>query len=55
MLAMKRPSKASFAKAVDACAEARMINLEAMAKERFALFLTKENDVALALAAAIFR
>jgi len=48
MLAMKAPKRKTFTKAINACAEARMINLEAIAKERFAMLLMKENDVALA-------
>merc|ERR1719253_1685613 len=45
---MKAPKRKTFTKAINACAEARMINLEAIAKERFAMLLMKENDVALA-------
>ena len=48
MLAMKAPKRKTFTKAINACAEARMINLEAIAKERFAMLLMKENEVALA-------
>ena len=45
MLAMKDFSRKSIFKAIEACAEARMINLEAMAKERFAILLRKENEI----------
>ena len=48
MLAMKGPSREAFKKAIDACAEANMIHLEAMAKERYASFLSNEKDMALA-------
>jgi len=48
MLAMKRPSKEAYGKAIDACSEASMIHLEAMAKERFAAFLIREKNAALA-------
>eukprot|EP00579_Thalassiosira_antarctica_P001484 CAMPEP_0201869558 /NCGR_PEP_ID=MMETSP0902-20130614/3031_1 /ASSEMBLY_ACC=CAM_ASM_000551 /TAXON_ID=420261 /ORGANISM="Thalassiosira antarctica, Strain CCMP982" /LENGTH=1165 /DNA_ID=CAMNT_0048395085 /DNA_START=172 /DNA_END=3669 /DNA_ORIENTATION=+ len=36
MLALKKPSRISFEKAIHACAGASMINLEAMPKERYA-------------------
>ena len=48
MLALKSPSDKSFMKAIDACTEAGLIQLEAMARERYATFLTKENEVGLA-------
>ena len=35
-------------KAIDACTEAGLIQLEAMAREQYATFLTKENEVGLA-------
>lgn len=48
MLAMKRPSRRSFTKAIVACDVADMVHLKAMAEERFANFLMKENDASLA-------
>jgi len=45
MRALKSPSDKSFMKAIDACTEAGLIQLEAMARERYATFLTKENEV----------
>merc|ERR1712029_1269894 len=45
MLAMKGPSRNSFKRAINACAEASLIHLEAMAKERYAAFLTDEDEV----------
>ena len=48
MLAMKEPSRLAFEKATDACAEASMIHLQAMATERYAMYLYEENDEALA-------
>ena len=48
MLAMKSPSRKSFEKAIDACIESNMIHLEAMAKERYSVFLNGEKDTALA-------
>ena len=48
MLAMKSPSKVAFEKAIDACAEASMIHLEAMANERYAAYLMEEKEAELA-------
>lgn len=48
MLAMKRPSSESFNKAIEACSEAGMIHLEAMARERCAKFLFGVNNEVLA-------
>lgn len=48
MLAMKSPSREGFKQAIDACAEASMVHLEAMAKERYAVFLNGESDAELA-------
>ena len=45
MLALKNPSKKSFAKTIESCAEAQTIHLEAMAKERYATYLLEEKDV----------
>ena len=41
---MKNQSRETFTKAIDACAEASFIHLEAMAKERFAVYLMKQNE-----------
>ena len=48
MLALKGPSRKSFLKAIDACAEADMVHLEAPARERFAAFLRTDNNLELA-------
>ena len=48
ILALKGPSRKSFLKAIDACAEADMVHLEAPARERFAAFLRTENNLELA-------
>lgn len=48
MLAMKVPCREKFLKAIDACAEARMVHLEAMALERYASYLRNEKDNTLA-------
>ena len=48
MLAMKSPSKVAFEKAIDACAEASMIHLEAMANERYAAYLMEAKETELA-------
>ena len=48
MLALKNPTRQAYTKAIDACADASMIHLEAMAKERYALLLKSLNDVSLA-------
>ena len=45
---MKASSRKSFEKAIKSCAEASMIHLEAMAKERYVAFLNTEGDTALA-------
>mmetsp|Transcript_12289 Transcript_12289/g.21305 ORF Transcript_12289/g.21305 Transcript_12289/m.21305 type:complete len:120 (-) Transcript_12289:126-485(-) len=45
---MKGPSRQAFEKAIDASGEANMIHLEAMAKERYAIFLGREKYDALA-------
>jgi len=44
LLAVKNQSRESFTNAIAAASEACMIHLEAMAKERYAVFLTREND-----------
>lgn len=48
IMALKKPSKKSFTAAVESCAEASMPHLEAMARERFALFLQTQNEMELA-------
>lgn len=49
MLVLNSPSDKSFMKAIDTCGEAGLIQLDAMAREeRYATFLTKENEVGLA-------
>ena len=48
MLAVKKPSREAFNTAIDACNEAGMVHLEAMAKERYGALLKKENDTPLA-------
>jgi len=48
MLAMKSPSREAFKEAIFACTEASMNHLEAMVKERYAVFLNKEGDATLA-------
>lgn len=48
MLAMQSPSSDAFEKAIGACAEAGMIHLEAMANERYAMFLYEDKIEALA-------
>ena len=48
MLAMKVQSREAFQKAIDACAEASIIHLEAMAKEHYSILLNMENDATLA-------
>lgn len=45
MMALKRPSGQAFSMAIDACAEANFVHLEAMAREQYALFLYKENNI----------
>ena len=48
MLAIKSPSLESFQKSIHACAEASMIHLEAMARERCGVFLYGESNETLA-------
>lgn len=48
MLAMKKPTRESFRKAIDACAESNFIHLEAMVLERYAVYLNTQNDEELA-------
>uniref|UniRef100_A0A7S2LW75 Orc1-like AAA ATPase domain-containing protein n=1 Tax=Skeletonema marinoi TaxID=267567 RepID=A0A7S2LW75_9STRA len=43
---MKSPSRDAFSKAIEACAEGKFVNLEAMVNERYAAFLREENDEA---------
>ena len=43
MLALKNPSRDAFQKGINACSEAGMIHLEAMANERYAAFLAAEE------------
>lgn len=43
--ALKQPSREAFASAIDACAEATFIHLEAIGRERYAMFLIKHMDV----------
>jgi len=47
MLAMQVSRREVFEKAIDACNEASMVHLEAMAKERYAALLKRENDTPL--------
>ena len=46
--ALKKPTNKAFMKAIDSCSEASMPHLEAMAKEQFAMFLLKRNELELA-------
>ena len=46
--ALKKPAKKAFIAAIDSCAEARMPHLEAMARERYAMFLLTRNELELA-------
>lgn len=48
IMALKKPSKKSFTAAVESCIEASMPHLEAMARERFAMFLQTQNETELA-------
>lgn len=48
IMALKKPSKKSFTAAVESCIEASMPHLEAMARERFAIFLQTQNETDLA-------
>jgi len=43
---MKSPSRDAFSKAIEACAEGKFVNLEAMVNERYAAFLREEKDEA---------
>ena len=45
MLALKKPNREAFQEAIDACAEAKFVHLEAMAAERYATLLKDENDI----------
>ncbi|KAL9180014.1 hypothetical protein ACHAXT_007984 [Thalassiosira profunda] len=58
MLALKKPNREAFQEAIDACAEAKFVHLEAMAAERYASLLKNENDMSMAndfLATAYWR
>jgi len=46
--ALKKPTKKAFTAAVDCCREANMPHLEAMARERYAMFLLTQNELDLA-------
>ena len=46
--AMKKPTKKAFTAAIDSCREANMPHLEAMAKERYTMFLLTRNESELA-------
>ena len=46
--ALKRPTKKAFIAAIDSCTEASMPHLEAMARERYAMFLLTRNELELA-------
>jgi hypothetical protein len=46
--ALKKPTKKAFTTAIDRCQEASMPHLEAMARERYAMFLLTRNEVELA-------
>jgi hypothetical protein len=48
IMALKKPSKKSFTAAVESCIEVSMPHLEAMARERFAMFLQTQNETDLA-------
>ena len=48
MLALKSPSREAFTKAIDACSEASVTHLEAMARERYAILLDQESQTELA-------
>eukprot|EP00984_Skeletonema_dohrnii_P024526 scaffold13663_cov78-Skeletonema_dohrnii-CCMP3373.AAC.3 len=45
--AMKKPTKKAFTAAIDSCREANMPHLEAMARERYAMFLLARNETEL--------
>jgi len=46
--ALKKPTKKAFTTAIDSCREASMPHLEAMARERYAMFLLTRNELELA-------
>ena len=46
--AMKKPTKNAFTAAIDSCREANMPHLEAMARERYAMFLLARKETELA-------
>eukprot|EP00984_Skeletonema_dohrnii_P024270 scaffold13379_cov127-Skeletonema_dohrnii-CCMP3373.AAC.3 len=46
--ALKKPTKKAFTAAIDSCREASMPHLEAMARERYAMFLLTRNELELA-------
>ena len=48
IMALKKPSKKAFTTAIDSCTEASMPHLEAMARERYAIFLLTRNELELA-------
>jgi len=46
--ALKKPTKKAFTTAIDSCREASMPHLEAMARERYGMFLLTRNELELA-------
>lgn len=46
--ALKKPTKKAFTAAIDSCKEANMQHLEAMVRERYAMFLLTQNESDLA-------
>lgn len=48
MLALTAPSRPAFEKAIDACKEAKFINLQAIALERYTVYLRTQSDTQLA-------
>jgi len=46
--AVKKPTQKAFTAAIDSCSEANMPHLEAMARERYAMFLQTRNESELA-------
>jgi hypothetical protein len=48
IMALKNPSKKSFTTAIESCAETSMMHLEAMVRERYAMFLLTRNESELA-------
>lgn len=46
--ALKKPTKKAFTAAIDSCREANMQHLEAMVRERYAMFLMNQNESDLA-------